>query len=261
MSTTRARWRRRSPASASRREELGDALAAVGERGDQDVDRDSDRDDEPCEAPPAAAALVALLLGLELGRQLGFGDGLLRVGLELGLLDRDRLRCVDVLGLLDPRRWIDGAALEVEQARPAPARATRVGDGLVHRAALGATPGRVSHGERVRRAAVYEDVVRGIRASWIRDPSSAEFSYTTRVAASSKSCVVKSNVPRVPVPEVAVTKFLSTTFPSASSSSYWKVASNVFAVPVARSGLDTWANGSGDSTRISGVSSSKSARV
>ena len=65
--------------------------------------------------------------------------------------------------------------------------------------------------------------------------------------------MVKSNVPRVPVPDVAVTKFLSTTFPSLSTSSYWNVASNVFAVPVTRSGLETCSNGSGDSTRIRGV--------
>ena len=95
----------------------------------------------------------------------------------------------------------------------------------------------------------------------MREPSLAESSKTTSVLTSSKSPVVKSNVPRVPVPDVAVTKFSSTTFPSASTSSYWNVASKVFAVPVTRSGLVTSSNGSGDSTRIAGVWSSKSARV
>ena len=72
---------------------------------------------------------------------------------------------------------------------------------------------------------------------------------------------MKSNVPRVPVPDVAVTKFSLTTLPAGSTSSYWKFASNVFAVPLARTGLDTASNGSGDSTRMAGVQSSKSARV
>ena len=68
-------------------------------------------------------------------------------------------------------------------------------------------------------------------------------------------------MPRVPVPEVAVTKWVLTTLPPGSTRSYWNVASKVFAVPVARNGLLTVWNGSGDSTRIVGVSASKSARV
>ena len=47
-----------------------------------------------------------------------------------------------------------------------------------------------------------------------------------------------------------------------SRRSYWNVASKVFAVPVACSGLvDVQRTGSGDSTRMIGVSSSKSFRV
>ena len=73
--------------------------------------------------------------------------------------------------------------------------------------------------------------------------------------------VVNSNVPRVPVPDVAVTKCVSTTLPDGSTTSYWKFASNVLAVPVAWIGFETVSNASGDSTRMAGVSSSKSARV
>ena len=71
---------------------------------------------------------------------------------------------------------------------------------------------------------------------------------------------VVAYVPRVPEPELAVTKCLSSTVPSAASSSAMKFASNVFAVPARCTGLETVSNGSGDSTRIRGVSASKSAR-
>ena len=47
----------------------------------------------------------------------------------------------------------------------------------------------------------------------MREPSFAESSKTTSDATRRAAFVVKSNVPRVPVPEVAVTKFSSTTLP------------------------------------------------
>ena len=112
---------------------------------------------------------------------------------------------------------------------------------------------------------VSENAPRRVRVSAVtvvdKEPSSAEVSKTTRVAGSSTAFVVKSNVPRVPVPEVAVTKCVSTTFPVESLTSYSKFASKVFAVPVARIGLVTASNGSGDSTSTEGVCSSKSSRA
>ena len=58
---------------------------------------------------------------------------------------------------------------------------------------------------------------------WIFEPSSADRSKTMSEPIPSNgisySSVVKSNVPRVPVPEVAVTKFSSTMSPSVSVSS------------------------------------------
>ena len=88
----------------------------------------------------------------------------------------------------------------------------------------------------------------------IREPSFAELSKTISVPSpSSSNGTVNSKVPRVPVPEVAVTKFSAMTRPSESVSSYWKFASNVLAVPVARNGLEIASNGSGDSTRMDGV--------
>ena len=64
------------------------------------------------------------------------------------------------------------------------------------------------------------------------------------------------------LPDVAVTKWCASSLPSPPTRSYSNVASNVLAVPVAcSSGPWTVSNGSGDSTRIAGVSSSKSERV
>jgi hypothetical protein len=65
-----------------------------------------------------------------------------------------------------------------------------------------------------------------------------------------------SNVPRVPVPEVAVVNVRFRSFPFASRTSIETVASNTFAVPRRRIGLRTASPGSGDSTRICGVCSS-----
>jgi hypothetical protein len=72
---------------------------------------------------------------------------------------------------------------------------------------------------------------------------------------------VKSNVPRSPEPDVAVTKSWCSTFPFSSSRSYSNVASNVFALPVTRSGLDTVDSAVGDSTRIAGTRLSTAFRV
>ena len=58
-----------------------------------------------------------------------------------------------------------------------------------------------------------------------------------------------------------MTKCFASTVPDASASSYWNVASNVFDEPASRSLPATRSNGSGSSTRIAGVTSSKSLRV
>src|SRR5207302_8275471 len=73
--------------------------------------------------------------------------------------------------------------------------------------------------------------------------------------------IVVSNVPRVPEPDVAVTKRQAARTPGELRISRSNVASNVFAVPETRNGLVTVCLGSGDSTTIAGVTSSKSARV
>jgi len=161
------------------------------------------------------------LVALELRRQVdlvGDAAGIEDLLLEVLGLDGLGRELVDVGG----KGWrtggrlragFDGIALELEQARPAAARAAGVGDRLVHRAALRAPPSPFCHGKSLR--PVYDDV-RGISTSFVFDPSSAEGSNTTSLLIESKFPVVKSKVPRVPVPEVAVTKFSSTTLPSAS---------------------------------------------
>ena len=65
-----------------------------------------------------------------------------------------------------------------------------------------------------------------------------------------------SNVPRVPVPEVAVVNASRMTVPVSSRTSIETFASNTLAVPRSRIGLDTVSPGSGDSIRICGVCSS-----
>ena len=62
-----------------------------------------------------------------------------------------------------------------------------------------------------------------------------------------------SNVPRVPDPDVAVVKASSTTVPVSSRTSIDTVASNTFAVPRSRIGLETLSPSSGDSIRICGA--------
>ena len=65
-----------------------------------------------------------------------------------------------------------------------------------------------------------------------------------------------SNVPRVPVPEVAVVKVRLRSLPFAPRTSMETVASKTFAVPRSRIGLLTLSPESGDSMRICGVCSS-----
>ena len=127
-------------------------------------------------------------------------------------------------------------------------------------------PRRVGHG-RERRSPVRpliraQPSVSGISTWWVLEPSAAEHLEDDQLPGpfGASKRIVTSNVPRVPEPDVAVTKWCESTFPAGSSSSYSKFASNVFAVPQTRSGDATVANGSGASTRIAGVSSSKSER-
>ena len=81
----------------------------------------------------------------------------------------------------------------------------------------------------------------------MREPSFAELSKTISVAVAVErpNGTRELEGPARARPDVAVTKFSAMTAPSVSVSSYWKFASNVFAVPVARSGLVTSSNESG----------------
>ena len=89
-------------------------------------------------------------------------------------------------------------------------------------------------------------------------PFSAEASKQTSLPAAALpvSGRLKEKVPRVPLPEVAVTVPPASLRAAESNSLDWKVASKTSAVPMTLRGLVTTSNGAGLSTKIGGVTDS-----
>ena len=139
-STTRARWRRTG------------ATSAVERRRDEDVKRDADGYGEAKQAPPLwprrSVVVVRDLRFVEVGRNV-VGLAGTDTGSGSGSMSNAGSGCRR--SRVDRRDVLERAALDVEQARPATAGATRVRRRLVDRPTLRAPPGGIRHAESLGR--------------------------------------------------------------------------------------------------------------
>ena len=89
---------------------------------------------------------------------------------------------------------------------------------------------------------------------WIGVPSFADGSNSSSITSPCGSATLVDQVPRVPVPEVALIVFVATTVPAATTRSS-NAASKVSAVPETLTGLETVESRTGVATKIAAFGS------